>query len=886
VLKQVTSKSARISLQPNHLPTPRNRPLATAIALALSLSIATAQAAVINVDSISDTDTGVCRLRDAIIAANTDAVFEGCAAGSGADTIRLFKPLGNTISLTGSRLPTVTTDITIQGDGVSVNGGGAVGLLAASGVSANLSIDHLSLINGSAVDGGAVLIDDSAKVKLSNSTVSGNTASTNGGAIHVSEAELTLLNSTLSGNSATTNGGGIYSYEPYSPYILSTLSLTNSTLSGNTAGTHGGGVSVNAGSVGFDGTRDGSKVNLVNSTLTGNQAAGYGGGFHAVNGADLRLNNSVIANSEGSADDYHCYTDQAGLNFGTNLIEGNTDYCIVGIVINDTDPDLGPLAINGGPSQTHKPNPGSPLINASVKDCAINIDDTNLPEEFPDLLSDQRGFQRTDGNCDIGAVEVNGAPRQTGPDFVVNSAQDPHIQIFNTDPAKVVPGGDGFCNEAPGDCTLREAVSSANESSDLSTISFDNNVISAGAITLQGTQLPMVVSNLTVQGAGMAINGTDTVTVPPPCDPCNAITLFRFFEVDSSSLIINDLSLRQGFADSGGAILVGGGSTLELNDSTLTNSVANRGAGLSAEPGSQVILNNSTIRSNRADDIGGGIYAGTGATVTINHSNLDGNFTNDSSASCQITESIPYIDVQCGGAGMFLVSAMVTLNNSTLDHNVAGDGGVGGGISSHGGILAINNSTLSGNQGSALYSKQTNFNISNSTLSGNSEPTSGGGVWALSNSEGQITNSTFVDNVAGQGGGLFINDSTVTLTNSTMANSIVGGDCSSVGGSLTITGVNLIKDGGGGCGLTPGPDLLTGDPMLGPLADNGGPTRTHFPLTDSPVIDVGDNGSVPEDLLDDQRGIGFPRFVNINVDLGSVEWNDLIFANGLEGNEP
>ena len=84
----------------------------------------------------------------------------------GAEKSGLFNTVGNTITLTGSRLPSVTTDITIQGDGVSVNGGGAIGLLAVSGVSASLSIDHLSLINGSAVADGAQI----------HSGVSGNTA--------------------------------------------------------------------------------------------------------------------------------------------------------------------------------------------------------------------------------------------------------------------------------------------------------------------------------------------------------------------------------------------------------------------------------------------------------------------------------------------------------------------------------------------------------------------------------------------------------------------------------------------------------------------------------------------------------------------------------------
>ncbi len=56
--------------------------------------------------------------------------------------------------------------------------------------------------------------------------------------------------------------------------------------------------------------------------------------------------------------------------------------------------------------------------------------------------------------------------------------------------------------------------------------------------------------------------------------------------------------------------------------------------------------------------------------------------------------------------------------------------------------------------------------------------------------------------------------------------------------------------------------------MLGPLADNGGPTLTHALLPGSPAIDAGDNTDAPEW---DQRGPGFPRIVNGTIDIGAFE---------------
>jgi hypothetical protein len=77
---------------------------------------------------------------------------------------------------------------------------------------------------------------------------------------------------------------------------------------------------------------------------------------------------------------------------------------------------------------------------------------------------------------------------------------------------------------------------------------------------------------------------------------------------------------------------------------------------------------------------------------------------------------------------------------------------------------------------------------------------------------------------------------------------------------------------------TPPPGTLTANPQLRPLANNGGPTLTHAPKTNSPAIGHGNNlAGQPYD----QRGPGFPRVLGGAPDIGAVE-SDGIFADGFE----
>jgi hypothetical protein len=123
-----------------------------------------------------------------------------------------------------------------------------------------------------------------------------------------------------------------------------------------------------------------------------------------------------------------------------------------------------------------------------------------------------------------------------------------------------------------------------------------------------------------------------------------------------------------------------------------------------------------------------------------------------------------------------------------------------------------------------------------------------------------VSHSTIAGNV---GSGIFVTNGKAAF----MRNTLVADNGADIQGHLTSSGYNLIGDSGGGSGYAP-TDLLDVDPMLGPLQDNGGPTETMALLPGSPAIDAGENSDAPEW---DQRGPGFPRIVNAQIDIGAYE---------------
>jgi len=219
-------------------------------------------------------------------------------------------------------------------------------------------------------------------VTVSNSTISGNSADLGGG-IYSHWSAVTIVNSALSGNSAGTSGGGIYAEGPL-------VEISNSTISGNSAGTSGGAIFNNT--FGY--------VRIDNSTLNGN-SAGSGGGIYTSSGVDV---SNTILNAGAFGE--NIFNNGGGVtSYGYNLSsdDGGGYLTGAGDQVN-TDPLLGPLQNNGGPTFTHALSLRSPAIDAGD------------PSFTPPPSYDQRGspFVRVfSGRIDIGSFEAQ--PRHPTP---------------------------------------------------------------------------------------------------------------------------------------------------------------------------------------------------------------------------------------------------------------------------------------------------------------------------------------------------------------------------------------------------------------------------------------------------------------------------------------
>ncbi len=938
-----------------------------ALAASILFTGAPLHAATIQVDgdTVIVADDGLCSLREAIRNAEADAQVDNtnCEAGSGTDVIQLDDGGEYEISDADptdpqNALPIITGNLTIEGNGSEIvrvgeclidgtrdpgefrileidgatvtlrdlvlNGGCADGgsssndggaIFFTGGV---LTLDRVTISDSQAFDYAGGLLTGFGQTFITDSTFSRNSAGGGAGAIGQSGGDLRILRSTISDNSAGGDGGGGIGTGGNTKEMRTII--RNSTISGNVSTGLGGGGLGNTGEMRVDA-----------STITGNSATGLLGGGGIGNAGILILNNSIVA---GNGDGGDCSSPGLLAAAGVNLDSDGTcaaeDVDVQTVSLEDLA--LGPLADNGGLTETHDLGFGSVAIDA-VDDC---IDTTGN-----DLDTDQRGFERPqdgDGDggrlCDVGAVEAS--------------------EVIVVD----------------GSCTLGDAIESANLDStvgncenrdfgnDLILLDVDTTLTVADTVrsslvlgAFAGT--PDVTSAISIRARqGTVIERSESLA----CDAPDGLDEFRLLQIGPGSegrLELVGVTLRGGCADKGGA--VAGFNRLNIVDSTfsgnhaISTGEAEGGAVFAVETdltisGSRFLGNSAegndafggalatdSLRSLTSSEfaeniargidegVGGGLYAADVEIlrgVVFDSNTAAGHFARGGGLLVEGAEVISQVLVSnnqaigttisaaagpmdggpaFGGGAYFsdvdLVDGMTFVTNSAIGGS--SDAGAGGDAEGGGLYLAsegtLRHLTVSGNtaragqstvgQGGSAFgggvSVDGDFRLGHATVAFNEA------IAGLGN----------IDGTAG-GGGLGVSElmtigSSLLEQNTTeVGGTVTDSDCGELGSLVTSLGYNAVAV-PTTCAFAATGDQVGVAPSLLPLGDYGCATLllddeclpTHPPTLGSEVIDAGSctASGVVVDSRELARPIDDPIAANADdgCDVGAYETRDL-----------
>jgi hypothetical protein len=397
-------------------------------------------------------------IEDSLITGNA-AYDEGGAVFAKYSTLSISRStLSSNASIDdeGGAIYAVNSAVTIEESTLSGNtaarNGGAIYAFALFGYSSTLDISDSTLAGNTSSDIGGAVIHYAveyadATTTITDSTISGNEAKYGGGvsaaSLEYGSAATTITRSTLSGNSAI--GGASALHGLAVKYGSTAFTVRDSTISGNTVSEVVQTIKYGAvGMLGVDyflaeeySAPSTVTLSVANSTISGNAGAGiiigtYGD--YSTAGATIQ-NSTIVANNTGDApevgeimafaidsllltapstfdvrnsvigneDNAACkYLNGGDDDFAAAVLVGNDnnffsdDTCDGSEPLNGGNPEITPLANNGGPTQTHAPLPGSPLIDAGDNGEAAGLDNDQRGAGYPRIH---------DGTVDIGAVE-------------------------------------------------------------------------------------------------------------------------------------------------------------------------------------------------------------------------------------------------------------------------------------------------------------------------------------------------------------------------------------------------------------------------------------------------------------------------------------------------
>ena len=455
-------------------------------------------------------------------------------------------------------------------------------------------------------------------------------------------------------------------------------------------------------------------------------------------------------------------------------------------------------------------------------------------------------------------------------DLLAAADQSPSAAIFTVDctaDAHDASPGDGICATAAGECTLRAAIEEANALLGQQTVQVPPGtyLLALGALN--------VSDDLVLQGAGAGhtiIDGgmaDNVISVSGPGVQLEVDDLQVANGVEGIEATISTelLVSRSAITDSQGAGISAPVSVVAISRSQITGN----GVGISSVPSGAVMIDSSMIAGNR----GLGVY-GSEAGISITNSTIDENrggglFVDGN--DFVMSNSTVSNNVSAGDGGGIWLNARSRITNSTISGNTAGgragglwfENGFNGGAGAVvGGDVYLNNVTLTHNtaaQGGGIVGQ------------------SGGGPQSANQyypAHAYVRNSIIAPNSASDSA-----PDCLSLPDTNRLGDVVTTDL------LVFLGHNLIGD-GSDCAFTADPSDRIGtamspvDPLIGPLGNNFGPTLTRGLLRGSPALDAvpiadcaydddGDPSTPDVPLPTDQRGILRP--LGGACDIGAFE---------------
>lgn len=372
---------------------------------------------------------------------NANALAMAISGATGGDVVTLAPNCFYALNKIGKDPAiTITQNLTIDGNGSTVDGGGSVGLFE---IDANVTVENLIAQHGSAVLGGAFFVGQGPSLTIMGSTVQNN-QSDQGGGIY-GAGSVNVNTSTFAGNSAGSGGGA---------YFLADFAVSNSTFNGGNKACSGSAIFDVSSALGSGNT------SVVNTTFTGNSfgppsgsgllcarptRSTIGSVIDAVDNQKLTLSNVTDSGNQVTG----LEVDASGTIDSHNVIDTHNTGVVTGTAI---DPNASDCANNGGMftgntnlSDNPQSNPSAATTPVSTDGCdpavfksgdanlqtlgsnggptmtmallapsdALGTGDPNVCASLGNL--DQRMFPRVNDlapftNCDIGAYELQGTP--------------------------------------------------------------------------------------------------------------------------------------------------------------------------------------------------------------------------------------------------------------------------------------------------------------------------------------------------------------------------------------------------------------------------------------------------------------------------------------------